>query len=70
MDRLFGIVAFVAFAAFLSVIVLRVPEPDLIVVFAIVLLMVAWDFWRSLRPRHGSDHRRRNGQERDSTRMP
>ncbi|ALA19031.1 MULTISPECIES: hypothetical protein [Chelatococcus] len=60
MDRLFGIVAFAAFAAFLAIIVLRVPEPDLIIVFAVVLLMVAWDFWLALRPRrhHGRDRRR------------
>lgn len=64
MDRLFGIVAFAAFAAFLGVIVLRVPDLDLIIVFAIVLLMVAWDFWLSLRPRRRPDGvRRRNVQE-------
>jgi uncharacterized membrane protein YfcA len=47
MEKLFGLVAFALLAAFLGAIVGFVPEPDLAIVFAMVLALAAYDLYRS-----------------------
>lgn len=48
MDRLLALLALVGLFTFLGFIVWRVPEIDLLIVTAVVLAMVTWDFIREL----------------------
>lgn len=48
-DIVMAIVALAGLAFFLGLIVWRVPQTPLIVVFTGVFLMAAYDFWRELR---------------------
>jgi hypothetical protein len=50
---LLGMVSLAGFASFLGVLVILVPERDLLTVVAISLLMAMWDFWLSVRPKPG-----------------
>lgn len=49
MNRLLAFLAFVAIAAFLLILAVEVPSPDLIVVIALTLGFVAYDFITSSR---------------------
>ena len=50
-----AIIGLAGVAVFLGVIVWRVPQIPLIIVFTVVFLMAAFDFWRELRsgPQNG-----------------
>lgn len=55
MDRLFAIIALATLIGFLGVVVGFVPEPDLIIVFVIVIAMAIYDFWKTIGPKPKSD---------------
>ncbi len=44
MNRILALFAFIAMAAFLLVLAVEVPSPDLVVVILITLAFVAYDF--------------------------
>ncbi|MGF1546258.1 MAG: hypothetical protein ACFCUG_02895 [Thiotrichales bacterium] len=48
-DLIMAILALATLAAFLGVVAWWVPHLDLIIVITIVLLLAAFDFWRSFR---------------------
>jgi len=48
-DKLFAVFALLLLASFLGIIAWRVPQLPLIVVFSVVFVMAAYDFWRELR---------------------
>lgn len=47
LDRLFAVLAFLAFAGFLGILVWYVPRPGLVVVSVASVLLCAYDFIRS-----------------------
>jgi len=49
MTRLTALVAFVVLAAFLAVLAIEVPSPDLVAVILFTVLLVAYDFITSAR---------------------
>jgi hypothetical protein len=49
-DRLLALLALATFTAFLAVIVGFVPDPDMIIIFGFVVLLVIYDFWETIRP--------------------
>jgi hypothetical protein len=49
MNKLLALIAFLLFAAFLGILAWKVPEPDLLMVIALTLGLVAFDFLRSAR---------------------
>lgn len=49
MNRLLALVAFLTFAGFVLVLVVKVPSPDLIAVSLLTLALVAYDFLSSSR---------------------
>ena len=55
MDRLMALLALVTLAAFLGILVWKVPRIDLFAVIAITLVLATWDFignaWRTSRRR-------------------
>lgn len=55
MDRVLAGLALAVFVGFLASIVGFVPAEDLIIVFALVAAMAAYDFWKTLRRRNGND---------------
>ena len=55
MDRIFAIAALATFVGFLGVVVGFVPELDLIVVFAFVVILAIWDFWPVIGPQRKND---------------
>lgn len=48
-DKIMAILALATMIAFLGVVVVFVPEVDLIIVVLIVSAMAIYDFWQSLR---------------------
>lgn len=44
MNRLLALFAFVVFAAFVIILAVKVPSPDLVIVIALTLALVAYDF--------------------------
>lgn len=48
-DFVMAIIGLAGVAVFLGIIVWRVPQIPLIIVFTVVFLMAAFDFWRELR---------------------
>lgn len=53
MDRLMALLALVVLAGFLGILVWNVPHWDLILVVAITMLLVIWDFIGLLRKDEG-----------------
>lgn len=49
MDRTIAVAALVILAAFLAVLVWKVPRADLIIVIALTLGLAAYDFFRTFR---------------------
>ena len=49
MTRLLALLAFASVAAFLAVLAFKVPSPDLIILTALTVCFVAWDFLTSTR---------------------
>lgn len=47
MGRLIALFAFVIFAGFLVILGVEVPSPDLLVIIAFTLALVAYDMWSS-----------------------
>ncbi len=47
-DIVMAVVGLAGLALFLGIIIWRVPQAPLIVVFTAVFLMAAYDFWRDL----------------------
>ncbi len=45
LDRILALVAFGVLAAFLAVLIFKVPRVDLIVVVGITLALAGWDFF-------------------------
>lgn len=54
LDKVFALASIAMLAGFLAIVVTYVNEPDLWVVVVVVVVMAAFDFWRSFRP--GGDH--------------
>ena len=54
-DQILKFIALATLIGFLSVIVLKVPEFDLIAVTVIVALMACWDFWISPKTKDEDD---------------
>lgn len=50
-DIIMAIISLAGLATFLGIIIWRVPQLPLIIVFVVVFLMAAFDFWRELRSR-------------------
>ena len=48
-DKIMAILGLATFMAFLGVVVVFVPEPDLIVVVTFVSVLAIYDFWSALR---------------------
>ena len=48
-DMVMAVVGLAGLAIFLGIIIWRVPQLPLIIVFTAVFLMAAYDFWRELR---------------------
>lgn len=48
-DILIAIVSLSVLGSFLGLIAWRVPQTPLVVIFALIFLMAAYDFWRQLR---------------------
>ena len=48
-DITMAIIGLAGLATFLGIIIWRVPQVPLIIVFVLVFLMAAFDFWRELR---------------------
>ena len=55
MDKLLAILALATLIGFLSVVMGFVPEPDLLIVFGLVILLAIYDFWDTLRSKPDSD---------------
>ncbi len=49
MTRLLALFAFGIFAAFLAILAIEVPSPDLVLVVVLTVALVAYDFWTSAR---------------------
>ena len=49
MNRILALLAFVAIAAFLLILAVNVPSPDLIIVVVITLGFIGYDFFTSSR---------------------
>ncbi len=47
-DKVVAIFALLVFIGFLGILVIWVPEPDLVVVTVVVVAMAIYEFWRSL----------------------
>jgi hypothetical protein len=47
MNRLLALFAFLVFAAFLGILIMGVPSPDLIVIVLLTAGLVAWDMLTS-----------------------
>ncbi|MDJ0738356.1 MAG: hypothetical protein QNJ91_01485 [Gammaproteobacteria bacterium] len=54
-DKIMAVLALATLVAFLGVVAWFVPEIDLIVVITFVLLLAAYDFWKSLRNKPDND---------------
>ena len=48
-DITMAVISLAGLAVFLGIIIWRVPQLPLIIVFVLVFLMAAYDFWRELR---------------------
>lgn len=48
-DKIMAIAALLTMIGFLAVVAFFVPEPDLILVIALVSAMACYDFWQSFR---------------------
>ncbi|MFZ7092534.1 hypothetical protein [Primorskyibacter sp. 2E233] len=44
MNRMLALFAFVIFVGFLGILAFKVPSPDLVIVIALTILLVAYDF--------------------------
>jgi hypothetical protein len=51
-DITMAIISLAGLSTFLGIIIWRVPQLPLIIVFGLVFLMAAFDFWRELRSSH------------------
>jgi len=49
--RLFALLAFLCLAAFLGIVLLRVPRVDLAGAISIGIALVGYDLWSQLKPR-------------------
>lgn len=47
MNRILALLGFSTFAAFIGILLWKVPEPDLIIVCALTVALVAYDFFTS-----------------------
>ncbi len=56
-DILLAVLALTGLGTFLVLIAWRVPQTPLLIIFSLVFLMAAYDFWRDLRRRKGSRDR-------------
>ena len=52
MTRLLALIAFLALGAFLLILAIEVPNPDLIAVILLTVVLVAYDFITSSGKRH------------------
>jgi len=48
LDKFLALIAIAFFVGFLAIIAIKVPEPDLIIVIALGVAMVLFDFWQTL----------------------
>lgn len=48
-DKVFTVIALASLIAFLGILPWRVPEPDLIIVVVVVLVIACRDIWSGLR---------------------
>jgi len=48
LDKLLALIAILFFVVFLTIIAIKVPEPDLIIVISLGIAMVSYDFWQTL----------------------
>ena len=55
-DIVMAVIGLAGLAIFLGIIIWRVPQVPLIVVFTVVFVMAAFDFWRELRADVQNDH--------------
>ena len=55
MDKVLAIIALAALIGFLGVIMGFVPEPDLLIVFTLVVVLAIYDFWQTFKPAQKSD---------------
>lgn len=49
MNILFAALALLTLIGFLAVVAVFVPEPDLIIVFALVVALAGYDFWQNFK---------------------
>lgn len=56
-DKIMAILGLATFMAFLGVVVVFVPEPDLIVVVTFVSVLAIYDFWSALRAQGNGDRK-------------
>ena len=56
-DKIMAILALATMIGFLSVVVIFVPEVDLIVVVTFVSALAIYDFWQSLRAKRNNDRK-------------
>lgn len=54
-DKILALMALATLAGFLGIIVSFVPEPDLVIIVAVVILMTCFDFFRELFSRNGKE---------------
>lgn len=55
LDKILGVVAIIALIGFMSVLVIFVPDFDLILVTVVVTVMAAYDFYINLfKPKNGN----------------
>jgi hypothetical protein len=47
-DRLLALLGLATFSAVLAVIVSFVPDPDMIIIFGFVTILVIYDFWEAI----------------------
>lgn len=57
MDKIMAVLALATVIAFLGVVVVFVPEVDLMVVVVLVSALAIYDFWRSLRQQKNNDQK-------------
>lgn len=47
-DRIIALIAISSFILFISIVIIWVPEPDLIIISGICMIMAGYDFYRML----------------------
>lgn len=52
LDKIIGLAAIVFLIGFVGILIAFVPVPDLVIIVLIVVVMAAYDFYRSLFGRH------------------